>query len=67
MPKKSADKDIGTRWWTSGMNQGCPEKLAWCSSGNWYSQPELGVLAGINDSKKCIVLVKSSSERRLLL
>jgi hypothetical protein len=55
-------KDMGSRYWTSGMLQGCKnkEKLAWCGSGDFYSQAELGPVEGITDSKKCVVLGKQN-------
>jgi len=54
-------KEIGNRWWTSGAHEGCPGKLGWCGSGEWYSEAELGPMPDITDAKKCVVLVKTSS------
>lgn len=60
-------KDMGARWWTSGTDVGCPGKLAWCGSGEMYSEPELGRLEGSSDSlERCVVLKAASTSSAVL-
>jgi hypothetical protein len=40
---------VGSHWWTSGTDAGCPGKLAWCGARSFYSEAESGL---IEDWKK---------------
>jgi len=50
---------MGSRWWTSATDNGCPGKLAWCGSGEMYSETAIGQPEGWKDRKwasTCVVL-----------
>lgn len=51
-------KDVGSRWWTSGVKSDCSDDTVWCGSGQVYSEDELGTVGGAARTKKCIVLMK---------
>jgi hypothetical protein len=54
-------KEVGSRWWTSGMKSECSGKMAWCRTGELYSEAEHGVLGGTTKNKKCIVLTRTGA------
>jgi hypothetical protein len=65
---KFSVKELGTRWWTSGTDKGCPGKIAWCGSGEMYSEQEMGPLNGSSSSNdKCVVLKAMSKTGELSL
>jgi hypothetical protein len=54
---------MGTRWWTSATDQGCPGKLAWCGSGEMFSEQELGPIKGSSKfGEKCVTIVARNGE-----
>jgi hypothetical protein len=55
---------MGSRWWTSATDTGCPGKMAWCGSGMPFLQAELGPLevgSGIKGFDQCVVLKRSAT------
>jgi hypothetical protein len=62
--EKNSVKELGARWWTSATDQGCPGKMAWCGSGEMYSEQEMGPLNGStanSNNEKCVALKASKS------
>jgi len=57
-------KETGARWWTSATDQGCPGKMAWCGSGEMFSEMELGpIKAGSSKyDAKCVALMASKGD-----
>jgi len=50
---------MGSRWWTSATDAGCQGKLAWCGSGQMYSEAAVGTPEGWKERRgksSCIVL-----------
>jgi hypothetical protein len=58
-------KLLGSRWWTSATDAGCPGKMAWCGSGVTFSKEDLGSLdaGGVKDkgSDQCVVLKRPAA------
>jgi hypothetical protein len=56
-------KLLGSRWWTSATDAGCPGKMAWCGSGVTFSKAELGSLeaGGVKGSEQCVVLKRPAA------
>jgi hypothetical protein len=48
---------MGSRWWTSATDSGCPGKMAWCGSGVPFSKTEHTLdEAGVESAERCVVL-----------
>jgi hypothetical protein len=50
------EKVLGSRWWTSATDAGCPGKMAWCGSGVSFAKTELSLEGEVKNLERCVAL-----------
>jgi hypothetical protein len=54
---------MGSRWWTSATDAGCPGKMAWCGAGVPFSKTELSLEGDVRGPERCVVLKRAGTLR----